>query len=130
MSSTGGLVSKQLKRVIKKKKKLVSNVVAFSSFKTCAVTTRLVYIEVQGEDVDLAQAFQWLQEKTLFAAGGDPPSIYFFYFFIFFSISFTHTHISRLKSPPQLFFLFFFLHVNYCISISYYHRETHLYTFS
>jgi hypothetical protein len=24
---------------------------------------------VQGADVDLAQAFQWLQEKTLFAAG-------------------------------------------------------------
>ena len=32
-------------------------------------TTRLVYIEVQGDDVDMAQAFQWLQEKTLFAAG-------------------------------------------------------------
>ena len=28
-----------------------------------------MYIEVQGNDVDMAQAFQWLQEKTLFAAG-------------------------------------------------------------
>lgn len=31
--------------------------------------TRLTYVEIQGDDVDLAQAFQWLQEKTLFAAG-------------------------------------------------------------
>ena len=31
--------------------------------------TRLIYIEVGGADVDLAQAFQWLQEKTLLAAG-------------------------------------------------------------
>ena len=29
--------------------------------------TKLIYIEVKGDDVDLAQAFQWLQEKSLFA---------------------------------------------------------------
>tara|TARA_B100000767_G_scaffold79690_1_gene76379 strand:+ start:57 stop:1478 length:1422 start_codon:yes stop_codon:yes gene_type:complete len=31
------------------------------------VGTKLIYIEVKGDDVDLAQAFQWLQEKSLFA---------------------------------------------------------------
>ena len=31
--------------------------------------TRLTYVEIQGDAVNLAQAFQWLQEKTLFAAG-------------------------------------------------------------
>ena len=31
--------------------------------------TRLTYVEIQGDAVHLAQAFQWLQEKTLFAAG-------------------------------------------------------------
>ena len=29
--------------------------------------TKLIYVEVRGDDVDLAQAFQWLQEKSLFA---------------------------------------------------------------
>ena len=32
--------------------------------------TRLTYVEIQGDAVNLAQAFQWLQEKTLFAAAG------------------------------------------------------------
>ena len=31
------------------------------------VGTKLIYVEVKGDDVDLAQAFQWLQEKSLFA---------------------------------------------------------------
>ena len=29
----------------------------------------MTYVEIQGDAVNLAQAFQWLQEKTLFAAG-------------------------------------------------------------